>query len=160
IRSSPGRFALIAALDNWALLVGSMNVYERRESLARHGVPDNKTLLAGLIDDPQLARLLDLTRAADPDPWRDRLRDPAVWVDRAALTRLAKEENVERQSPSVVASLGWLMYTNEESPTALFERALLDHPRDFWLLLHALMWGKGHEAYIGLAHAVLAVRPQ
>jgi serine/threonine-protein kinase len=82
IRSSRVRFALIAALDTWALL-------------------------AARINDPQLARLLELARAADPDPWRDRFRDPTVWADREALTRLAKEVDVGRQSPTVLVSLGW-----------------------------------------------------
>src|SRR5262249_20742521 len=63
IGSSPDRFALVAALDHWALLVGYIKLYERRESLARHGVSDNKTVLAGFTEDPQLARLLELTRA-------------------------------------------------------------------------------------------------
>jgi serine/threonine-protein kinase len=65
IQSSPARFALIAALDNWAFLTD-------------------------FIQQPQqVPRLLELARAADPDPWRDRLRNPAVRADREALMRLA-----------------------------------------------------------------------
>src|SRR5262249_46476238 len=58
ITSSPIRFALVASLDYWASL-------------------------AALVDpeDPQVALLLGLARAADPDPWRDRFRDPATWSD-------------------------------------------------------------------------------
>jgi serine/threonine-protein kinase len=112
LRSSPNRFALIAALDNWAWL-------------------------AALINDPRLARLLELARATDPDPWRNRFRDPKVWADPKALTGLADNVDVERQSPTVLASLGWLLMNNLQDSTALFERALLGHPRDFWLHLHA-----------------------
>jgi tetratricopeptide (TPR) repeat protein len=158
IRLSPARFALIAALDNWVFVLRWIKLYERRESLARHGIPDNKSVLAGFSGDPQLARLLELTRAADPDPWRDCLRNPAVWVDREALTRLAKEENAGRQSPTAIASLGWLLRQNGEDPTALFERALLDHPRDFWLLQQAIGWGKDPEPKFGLSLAILGVR--
>jgi tetratricopeptide (TPR) repeat protein len=160
IRSSPVRFALIAALDNWAVIVGWMRLTERRESLARRGVPDNKTVLAGFIEDPLLARLLELTRAADPDPWRDRFRDPAVWSDRVALIQLAKEVDVGQQSPTVLASLGWLMNANQADPTTLFERALIHYPQNFWLHLQAHRFGKDRGAKIGLALAALAVRPR
>jgi serine/threonine protein kinase/predicted Zn-dependent protease len=136
IRSSQSRFALIAALDNWAMLVG-------------------------VIKDPQLARLLELARAADPNPWRDRFRDPAVWADDlGALTQLAKEVDVGSQSPTVLVSLGFLLQAKGLDTTkAMFERALLDHPRDFWLLLNASFFAEPAER-IGLAHAALAIRPR
>jgi serine/threonine-protein kinase len=134
IRSSPVRYALIAGLDNWAVL-------------------------ADETKDPRLSRLLELARAADPDPWRDRFRDPAVWVDCEALKRLAKEIDFGRQSPTILAALGGLLSMNGADPTALFELALLDHPRDFWLHLHALLWGRDVSVRIGLAHAALAIRP-
>jgi serine/threonine-protein kinase len=134
IRSSPARFALIAALDNWAYF-------------------------AELINDVLVRRLLELARAADPDPWRDRLRNQVVRADREALTRLAEEVDVGRQSPTVLASLGQLLNWNGADPAALYARALLDHPRDFWLNLNAAMSAKQPEARSGLAHAALAVRP-
>ena len=34
--------------------------------------------------------LLKVARRADPDPWRDRVRDTAVWGDKAALSELAR----------------------------------------------------------------------
>jgi serine/threonine-protein kinase len=135
VRSSPIRFALIAALDNWAWL-------------------------AGFLKDPQVARLLELTRAADPDPWRDRFRDPAVWADREALTRLANEVDVGAQSPTVLVSLGWRLPAKGQDPKALFERALLDHPRDFWLHLNACLLANEPGVKIALAHAALAIRPR
>jgi tetratricopeptide (TPR) repeat protein len=49
---------------------------------------------------------------------------------------------------------------NGADPTALFQQALLDHPRDFWLHLHAVLFTKEPEVKIGLALAVLAIRPQ
>src|SRR5262249_33051856 len=127
--------------------------------LARQGVLDDRVLLAAFIKDPQVARLLERARASDPDPWRDRFRDPAVWADSAALTTLAKEVDVRRQPPVVLASLGYWLNANEADPTALFERALLAHPRDFWLHLHAAMWGLDLGGKVGLALAALAVRP-
>jgi serine/threonine-protein kinase len=158
LRSSPIRFALIAALDHWALLAGSIKLSERLPFLTLHDALNNWALLAGLNEDPQVARLLELARAADPDPWRDRFRAPAVWADRAALTRLAKEVDVGRQSPTVLACLGWCLSVNGADPTTLFERALLDHPRDFWLHRYAVLLARDTGAKVGLALAALAVR--
>jgi tetratricopeptide (TPR) repeat protein len=135
IQSSPIRFALIAALDNWALLA---DYY---------------------VKDPQVPRLLELARAADPDPWRNRFRDHTIWRDREALTRLADEVDAGRQSPTVLVSLAWLLKLNEVDPTALYERALLDYPRDFWLHLHACILAEPG-IRDGLAFAALTVRPQ
>jgi tetratricopeptide (TPR) repeat protein len=135
VQSSPVRFALIAALDHWVWL-------------------------ASYLKDPQLARLLELARAADPDPWRDRFRDPAVWADRAALIRLANEVDVARQSPTVLVALGRALRAKGADPTALFERALLFHPRDFWLHRHAATIAREPGIRIGLALAQLAIRPR
>src|SRR5262249_27351502 len=114
ITSSPIRFALVAGLDYWAAVTARVN---RR--------------------DPQLARLLELARTADPDPWRDRFRDPAVWTNDAALTALADDVDVERQSPTILASLGALLHLTGADSTALYKQAVLYHPRDFWLHLNA-----------------------
>jgi tetratricopeptide (TPR) repeat protein len=133
IRSSPIRFALIAAIENWALL-------------------------ASYNKDPQVARLLELARAADPDPWRNRFRDPDVWADLAALTRLAEDDDVGRQSPAVLVSLAWLLSINGGDPTALFQRALLDHPRDFWLHQQAAISARNPGVKMGLALAAIAIR--
>jgi serine/threonine-protein kinase len=135
IGSSPVRFALVAALDNWALLAND-------------------------IKHPQVARLLALTRAVDPDPWRDRFRDPAVWADREALIRLAKEVDVGQQSPTVLVSLGYWLSMKGVHSADLFQRALLSHPRDFWLHLNAAMMVPDAGDRIGLAHAVIAIRPR
>src|SRR5262249_20916362 len=117
VHSSTAPYALLARLDNWALLAYRMN-------------------------DPQLGRLPGLARAADPDCWRGRFRDSAVWSDRDTLAELAREPDIGRQSPTVVACLAWLLWENETDPSsgmheadlmALYERALLGHPRDFWL---------------------------
>src|SRR5262249_46412893 len=135
IRSSPARFALIAALDNWALVAGLVNAAEPQQLHARHRIFANKELLASFIKDPQVARLLELARAADPDPWRDRFRDPAVWADPTALAGLRDEVDIGRQSPTVLVTFAWLLWMNGADPMALFQRALFHHPRDFWLHL-------------------------
>jgi serine/threonine-protein kinase len=135
VQSSPIRYALIAALDNWASL-------------------------AGYFNDPVLARLLELAKAADPDPWRSRFRNPAVWGDRSALTELQREVDVGLQSPTILASLGWRLRLNKANPTALYERAVIAHPRDFWLHLNAAMFARVAGDKVGLALAALAIRPK
>jgi tetratricopeptide (TPR) repeat protein len=135
LRSSPIRFALIAALDNWAMLA---DYY---------------------FHDAKEPRLLELARAADPDPWRDRLRDHTIWRDRGALVGLAREVDAGRQSPTVLVSLAWLLKAHEADPTPLYERALLDYPRDFWLRLHACIFSEPG-VRDGLAFVAVTVRPR
>ena len=40
-------------------------------------------------DPSQQVWILAVVRHADPDPWRDRVRDPATWDDSEALQILA-----------------------------------------------------------------------
>ena len=136
ITSSPIRFALIAGLDHWANITALLSP-----------------------KDPQLAPLLGLARAADPHPWRDSFRDPAVWGDRAALTRLAREVDVERQSPTILASLGRRLKVTRADATALYKQAVLCHPRDFWLHLSAALDAGEPGVQVGFYLAALAVRP-
>jgi serine/threonine-protein kinase len=159
IRSSPVRFALIAALDNWAWLAGICMVNDRLQSIYRNGVLDSKALLAGFIEDPRTGRLLDLQREADPDPWRDRFRHPAVWADRSALTGLAKEVDFGRQSPTVLTCFFWWLDKTGEDTTALLERAIMDHHRDFWMHRHAALLAKEPGLRVGHAGTTLAIRP-
>src|SRR5262249_49533524 len=65
VNRSPVRVALLAALDDWALCA---------------------------TDESRRDWLLTIAREADPDPlgWADRIRDPARWSDRAALSELAE----------------------------------------------------------------------
>src|SRR6516225_10650163 len=71
VRASAVRAEVVAALDEWAGIAG---------------------------DGPRLAWLLAVARAADPDPQRDRLRQPELWRDGAALARLAEEARVAELS--------------------------------------------------------------
>ena len=54
-------------------------------------------LLAALADwsacaslESRRAWVLEVARRVDPEPWRDRARDPVVWADRAALATTAR----------------------------------------------------------------------
>jgi hypothetical protein len=137
LRSSAVREQLVAAVDDWAQWLG-------KEEPAR------------------LAWLLAVARAADLDPWRDRFRDAAVWNDRTALERLAREAKVSELSPQIIVSLGWRLYRCGADPIPLLTGALRRYPSDFWLNLRsadALSRAGRLEEAIGYFRAAMALRP-
>jgi serine/threonine-protein kinase len=105
VRASAIREQLVAILDDWA------------------GTPDRG----------QRAWLLEVLHAADPDPWRDRLRDPRVWEDRAALEQLAREPTPAGQSPELLVVLAERLKEAGADPVRLLRNGQRSHPRDFWL---------------------------
>ncbi len=136
IRSSPIRFALVNTLDLWADITAGVNP-----------------------KDPQLKLLLRLARESDPDPWRDRFRDPEIWRNADALARLAGEVDVRRQPPAVLASLCRLLTKSGQDATAVYRRAIFNHPRDYWLRFRAAHDAKDPEPVVELYLAALAIRP-
>jgi tetratricopeptide (TPR) repeat protein len=111
IRSRPIAAQLAAALDEWAYLLH----YRRKDRAAwKH--------------------LLAVSRTADPDPWRDRLRDCLGKADPAALEKLAAEAPAEL--PPVTAVL--LVRVAWNTPAAgraaeVLRRVWQRHPADFWV---------------------------
>jgi tetratricopeptide (TPR) repeat protein len=137
IRESAVRYQLVEAVDDWALRVD-------KEEPARR------------------AWLLAVARAADPDPWRDRFRDAAVWQDRSALERLAREAKVNELSPQVLDSLGTLLVKGDADAVPLLTAAQRRYPSDFWLnyqLGQVLYKAKRWDDAIGYYRAALALRP-
>ncbi len=100
------RGALVAALDDWAGCAGNRS---RR------------------------AWVLAVSRRADPDPWRNRLRDPNVWEDKTTLARLVAERDLSEQSPQLLAVLGYQLMLLGADPEPLWRAAQERHPSDFWL---------------------------
>jgi tetratricopeptide (TPR) repeat protein len=109
-------------------------------------------------------RLLALVRRADPDPLRNRLRDPAVWQDRRQLTRLAAHAGVEHLSPALLLIVGSRLEQLGGPGLELLERGQRRYPGDFWLnfelanALHTKKHARCDEA-AGYYRAALAVRP-
>src|SRR5207249_4421737 len=104
---------------------------------------------------------------ADPDPWKDRFRDPAAWGDRRALRDLAGEAlrddggKLGELSPPVLATLGVLLGGGSDA-VPLLRAAQRRYPSDFWLSLllgNALgdgkQWGEAAACY----RAAVALRP-
>jgi serine/threonine-protein kinase len=139
VRASEISGPLVAALDDWAFVAGM--------------TPDRKTAEWALA----------VARRADPDPWRDRFRDLAVWRDRKALQALADEalreqgDQLDTLSPRLLAALGSLMFNFGADPVPLLRAAQRRYPNDFWLnleLSRALGMKQDEEA---LAYSLVAV---
>ena len=79
VRASKWAALLVAALDDWAVCAA---------------------------DPVRQDWLLGVARRADPDPWRDRVRDPAVWRDGKALAELARAARLAEQPLPLLLALG------------------------------------------------------
>jgi serine/threonine protein kinase/tetratricopeptide (TPR) repeat protein len=109
---------LVAALDEWAFLL--LRTKKRKEREQRLG-----------------EQRLAVARAADPDPWRNRLRD---WLERKDATALEELANIglEREWPSQTLELFAKLKPKDETPPdkrviGLLARAQQRHPGDFWI---------------------------
>jgi tetratricopeptide (TPR) repeat protein/tRNA A-37 threonylcarbamoyl transferase component Bud32 len=142
----------------------------REPDLARRiaASPVKEQLVAALEDwawsDAQLGpRLLALARQADPDPERDRLRDPQLWRAGRELVHRAGQADVGRLSPALVSAVGCLLEDMGGPGVEFLERGQRRFPGDFWLnfnlgtALSRKARGRWEEA-IGYFRAALALR--
>ena len=139
VGDSPARKALVAALDDWAVCT-----------------PNSR----------RRAWLLRVARLADPDPWRDRLRDPSpeAWSDRARLAELAREAPVAKESVQLLVALGVRLQKagGREDAIDYLRRVQHAHPGDFYannMLGDALFDVGEYGDAVGHFRAALAVRP-
>jgi tetratricopeptide (TPR) repeat protein len=135
VATSAVRADLVAAVDDWAL-------YE---------------------PDPAVrARLLEIARRADPGPWTDRLRDPAVLGDRTAVAALARDAAPATTSPTALSALAEQMKRYGLNPVPLLAAARSQHPTNFELSFALGQWYGGSSKYgehIGPYEAARALRP-
>jgi serine/threonine-protein kinase len=142
VRDSGARAEIVAALDDWA----------------------------SITPDPARRRwLLEVAGGADPDPdpLRDRLRQPDLWEDGAALTRLIQELQTDQQrvselSPQLATSLARLVYRAGGNVVPLLTAVQARHPQDFWLnyqLGWAMTESRRASEALGFYRAALALRP-
>jgi tetratricopeptide (TPR) repeat protein/serine/threonine protein kinase len=134
--ASAVRAEVVAALDDWAGITSD----EGREEW-----------------------LLAVARAADPDPGRDHLRQPALWRDRAALARLAGGASAAGLSPQLTVTLARVLDSSGGDAVPLLRAAQARHPDDFWLNLRlgvALCKAKEWDEAVGHYRAALALRPR
>jgi serine/threonine-protein kinase len=107
INRSPARAELIAALDDWALC-------SAQDGLRR-------------------TWLMNTARLADPDPWRDRVRNPwDFWVG-AHIKELAQSAPLQGQSLQILVGLGErLMHVDPSSAVPYLLRVQQQNPSDFY----------------------------
>lgn len=136
VRASPVRGFLVAALDDWA---------------------------ACAADRDQQAWVLAVVQRADPDPWRDRVRDPATWDNPEALRALADRPPVAEQSPQLLAVLGARLRAQKLSAVGFLGRVAAAYPADFWVNIemgNALYDQSNSAEATGYYRTALALRPQ
>ena len=115
-RPSVARISLASAIDYWAAI--------------RHGLQHNR---AGAL------RLTEVARMADPDPWRNRLRDLFEASERQdqaiRLKELATSARIEELPAVSIYLLGatLLHVGNAAEAAAVLRHGQLLHPEDFWL---------------------------
>jgi Flp pilus assembly protein TadD len=73
-----------------------------------------------------------VVRQADPDPWRDRARDPATWDDPEALRDLASHVRLSEQSPHLLAVLGARLRAKKIDAAPFLARVAAAYPKDVW----------------------------
>jgi tetratricopeptide (TPR) repeat protein/tRNA A-37 threonylcarbamoyl transferase component Bud32 len=138
IRGSSIRPALVGALDHWAMVLFT----EKEDEAA----------LA--------ARLLEVARRADPDPWRDRFRRPEVWGSPERLRKLAATVDTARQPPQILTAVVWQLNRAGGDARPLLRAALVQHPRDFWLHFIGGEVLREPAEQVGAYQAALALRPR
>jgi tetratricopeptide (TPR) repeat protein len=136
--------AAVAALDRWAII--------RRDIEGSGSV--------GLC-----RVLLETARTADPDVWRNALRDALATKDSDALARLASAGDIERRPVPSLRLMGRLLiWDNQiERARAFLTRAWRAYPGDYWinLDLSLVMGSDPRNSYRSLTHltAAVALRP-
>src|SRR5262245_14518078 len=108
VESSTVRDELVAALDDWAVCAGR----------------------AG--DTGRQRWLLEVLRRADPNPTqvRRRLRDPAPWKDRAAMTALAEAALAEKPSAQLLVAFGERLREAGADAVPFLQRVQREYPGD------------------------------
>ncbi|HVK08660.1 MAG TPA: tetratricopeptide repeat protein [Gemmataceae bacterium] len=109
VADSPVRDRLLAALDLWLVLAP----------------PGDR------------AGLTSLLKAADPDPFRDAVRDAVRQSDRVALAALAARGDALTQPARFAAALGSIPELPTDRRLAILARAAQDRPRAFAVLMTA-----------------------
>ena len=134
VRHSPIRTQLVAALDDWVAT-------EANEAL--------------------VTRVLTVARLADPGPWTDRLRDPAVRGNRAALAALAGEAEPAKLSPAALVLLVRTLLAAKMDPMPVLLRAHAAHPADYRIAFHLgdVCVQRDPARAVGFYRAARALRP-
>jgi tetratricopeptide (TPR) repeat protein len=151
IRDSPIRKSILEGLDNWVLVCAYETHFGSGENLAELELRRD--------------RLLELARRVDPDPLRDQVRTPEIWVDHQELEGLAQKAQQEKLPPRVAALLAEVLRLEglkDGNLEPLLRTYQGHYQNDFWLNLDLAkllqLKGKCEEALM-FYQAALAVKP-
>jgi serine/threonine protein kinase/Flp pilus assembly protein TadD len=147
IRAHPIHIEVAAALDHWA----HIRLYQ----------------MAKTSEEPNWQHLRAVARIADPDPWRNRLREAlsGIPVNKQLLQDLARSPGLGSQSVLTLRLLGNYLADAGEVPTAIaiLRQAQQWHPDDFWItndLADYLQQSPQPTESLRFYTAALALRPQ
>jgi eukaryotic-like serine/threonine-protein kinase len=136
VNASAVRWALLAALDDWAICA---------------------------TDKEQRSWLLEVARSADPDPegWRTRVLDPAAWENPEELAEMARTVPIEKLPVSLLLALGERLRNAGGNAVPFLKKVNKHYPADFWtnLILGNAMLQKAPLEAGGYYRAALASRP-
>ncbi len=120
------------------------------------------------LDPARRAWLLAVARGTDPNPLRDRLRQPELWRDGPALTKLIQETRLvekvraDELSPHLAVTLSRILLQNHQEAEPLLTAAHARHRQDFWLnfqLGWTLCGSRRSDEALGYFRAAMALRP-
>ncbi len=132
VKASTVKVALVAALDDWA-------VCEIAESRSW---------------------ILDVARRADPNPWRDKVRDQQNWANFEHLQNLSETAAVDQHPVTLLVTIGTRWRRLGGDPTEYLHRVHRSHPDDFWLNFElALVHASDDPISLSYSYAALAIRP-
>jgi serine/threonine protein kinase/Flp pilus assembly protein TadD len=149
IRDKSIRYELAVFLDSWS------HVRRRLENRgAKRAGKDWK-------------ELLEVARAADPDPWRDQFRNAVLNNDRKALVELAASAPISSLPVETVDRLGDALMSKEtiEEAADFLKKGQRLHPQDYWINVNLanclLEMGPQHrDDAIRYYTAAVALRPE
>ncbi len=141
VRASQWATHLVAALDDWAVCAA---------------------------DQDRQDWVLAVARQAAPDPWSDRVRDPAVWREGKSLAELARAAPLPELPTSLLLALGERLTACGEDGIGFLRHVREQHANDFWanftlaLALHGAGRQPGNDPGLARAyyHKALEIRPQ
>ena len=107
VNASAVRWALVAALDDWAMCATTTRYR---------------------------SWLLEVARSADPDPegWRTRILDPAAWENPGELAAMARTVPIEKLSISLLLALGERLRNAGGDSVPFLKQVNMKYPADFW----------------------------
>jgi eukaryotic-like serine/threonine-protein kinase len=118
-------------------------------------------------DEAATRHLIEVLQTADPDPWRQRVRDILVRKDWPALENLVTSAGMDRQPAATLSFLSAALRANSKYllEIVVLRQAQWKYPSDYWInyrLGVSLVWMQDPELIqegIGYMRVAVALRP-